>query len=103
MEGILGCNVSLSCPIGSAITDSTRSVQEWFRGLVSDPEAIMTRLITKGPRVEYNYTADEKWTSVITGDLIIQKLTLEDAGFYTCRFTGSGAQTIELHVGGVFD
>ena len=95
--------ISLSCPIGSFINDSTRAVHEWFRGFVSGPEAMVTRLITKGSRVEYNYTTDEmKWISTMDGNLIIQKLKLKDAGFYTCHFTGSGAQIIELHVEGLF-
>ena len=104
MTGVRGRNISLSCPVALVFNDSTRSVKEWFRGLVSDPEANMARLITKGPRVEYNYTADEmKRISTIDGNLIILKLALEDAGFYTCRFTGSETQRIELHVRVLFN
>ena len=101
---MLGYNISLSCPVGSATNHSRRSVQDWYRGNVSNPGAMIARLITKGLRVEYNYTINKKkWIITMAGELFIQKLTLEDAGFYICRFTGSGAQAIELHVEGVFD
>ena len=60
--------------------------------------------MTKKGLMEYNNTADEKMLiSSMEGDLIISDLTLEDMGFYTCRFTGSKEQTIHLYVSGVFD
>ena len=65
----------------------------------------MARVAIRGLRVEENSTADARmWISSRDGDLMIQNLTQEDAGFYTCRFTGSEARTIQLNaVTGMFN
>ena len=103
MPVILGRDYSLSCPVNLSSSEGTRLNMVWFRGLDSNPAAMLARLVTSGDDVEYNYTAVEKiLINSLSGDLIIQNLTLEDVGFYTCHFTGSKAQTIQTYASGVF-
>ena len=100
---ILGRDNSLSCSINFSSSESTRLIMEWFRRLDSNPAALLARLVTRGADVEYSYTSVEKiLINSFSGDLTIQNLTLEDVGFYTCHFTGSDSQTIQLYVRGVF-
>ena len=99
---ILGRDNTLSCPVNFSGSVGARSVMEWFRGTVSNSSAMLARLVTVGVYVEYNYTAFEKILINLSGDLIIQNLTMGDVGFYTCHFTGSKAQIIQTYVRGVF-
>ena len=60
---------------------------------------MVARVMTMGINVEENSTAIAKmFISSMDGDLTIQNVRPEDAGFYTCSFTGSDAQTIQLNV-----
>ena len=102
VPSVLGHTITLSCPVASSTSDTKRSIKQWFRG--TNTGATMARLVTIGDLVEYNHTIIEKmWFNSMAGDLIIANLTLEDMGFYTCHFTGSKEQTIQLYVRGVFD
>ena len=103
VPSILGHTITLSCPISSPSSDVPRSIKEWFRGPFFQPKATVAKLVTKGDDVEYNHTLDKKMgIDLLDGDLIITNLTLEDMGFYTCRFTGSKEHTFELYVRGLF-
>ena len=56
-------------------------------------------MMTKGLNVEENSTAVARmFISSMDGNLTILNLKQEDAGFYTCSFTGSNAQNIQLNV-----
>ena len=104
VPSVLGHDITLSCPVASSTSDIKQSIKEWFRGVASNTGATVARLVTNGYLVEHNHTDVEKmWFSSKAGDLIIANLTLEDMGFYTCHFTGSKEQTIQLYVIGVFD
>ena len=100
---VLGHAITLICPVALPSSDVLRSVKEWFRGFFPKSQATLAKMVTKGVHVEYNHTADQMWINSLDGDLIITNLTMEDMGFYTCRFTGSREQTIELYVSGMFD
>ena len=101
---VLGQAITLSCPVDSHTGEVSRSsIKEWFRGVVPRPQATVAKLDTKGDYIHHSYTADERiLISTVGGDLKITKLTLDDMGFYTCRFTGSNEQRIYLYAGGVF-
>ena len=100
---VLGHAITIRCPVALSSSDAPRSVKEWFRGIVLKPEAMVAKLVTNGVHMEYNYTANEKVSiSPVEGDLVIANLTLEDIGFYTCHFTGSKEQIIQLYVRGAF-
>ena len=103
VPGVLGHAITLSCPRlnnDTVISGVTILVKEWSRGPASNPTSTVARLVTKGDSVhDFKADADEKmWIDSKDGDLIIQNLTLGDSGFYTCSFTGSEAQTIQLNV-----
>ena len=102
MTGVVGRAVTLSCPDLSSdtiISGDMVAIKEWFRGSNSNPEAKVAKLMTRGGQVKHKYTIDER-TGIDTmdGDLIIQNVTLEDAGLYTCYLSGSKAQNIQLNV-----
>ena len=104
VSSVLGHAITLSCPVTSSGNATPRPIKEWFRGLVPHASASVARLLTNRDPMEYNHTVAEKMRfSSLDGDLIIENLTLEDMGFYTCHFTGSKAQTIQLYVEGMFD
>ena len=100
--GVLGQDITLSCPLlnNGVVTSVTGlSFKDWYRGSVPSPEAMVARMTTMGSHVFENFTVVSRmWINSKDGDLIIQNLRLDDAGFYTCSSTGSEAQTIELHV-----
>ena len=104
VTGVLGHIITLSCPRLNndiVISGVTILVKEWFRGPASNPTSTVARLVIKGDYVQNDFKADadkKMWIDSKDGDLIIQNLTLGDSGFYTCRFTGSEAQTIQLDV-----
>ena len=80
------------------------TVIEWFRGPVSNSKSV-ARLVSKGDDLEKNVLAGAKvWIDSMNGDLTIQNLTPDDAGLYTCSFTGLEAQTVQLNIiTGMFD
>ena len=104
MTGVLGQAITLSCPRlndGTVISGITTLVKEWSRSPASNPKSTVAILVTKGDSVQNDFKADvneKMWIDSKDGDLIIQNLTLGDSGFYTCSFTGSEAQTIQLDV-----
>ena len=103
VQSVLGHAITLSCPVTSSISDSPRSVKQWFRGIVFNPGVTVARLVNTGDLVEYNYAVDDNmWIASMDGDLLIANLSLEDMGFYTCHFTGSKEQTVQLYAKGVF-
>ena len=103
LPSVLGHTITLGCPVVSSRNDLLRSIKEWFRGPIADPKTRVARLIINENNVEYNHTFDEKMRiDVPDGDLIITNLTLEDMGFYTCRFTGSKEQTFQIYIRGMF-
>ena len=56
-------------------------------------------MLNMGSQVMENATAVAKiWISSIDGKLTIQNLRLDDVGIYTCSFTGSDSQSIQLNV-----
>ena len=102
VPGVLDHAITLSCPVTSSSSDFPRSIKQWFRGIVVNPGAMVARLVITGDLVEYNYTVDENmWIASMDGDLFIANLSLEDMGFYTCHFTGSKEQTVQLYAKGV--
>ena len=107
VTGVLGHAITLSCPRlnNDGVTNGRQSYKEWFRGPLYDTEGMVAKVTIRGLRVEENSTADARmWISSRDGDLMIQNLMQEDAGLYTCRFTGSEAQTIQLNaVTGMFN
>ena len=104
VTGVLGQAITLSCPRlnnDTVISGVRILVKAWFRGPASNPTSTVARLVTKGDFVQNNFKADadeRMWIDSKDGDLIIQNLTLWDSGYYTCSFTGSEAQTIQLNV-----
>ena len=74
------------------------TVIEWFRGPVSNSKSV-ARLVTKGDDLEKSVLAGAKvWIDSMDCDLIIQNLTLDDAGLYTCSLAGLEAQTVQLNI-----
>ena len=102
ITGVVGRAVTLRCPEISSddvINDGTLAVKEWFRGPDSNSNTRVANLMTNGVHVTHKYTVDERMEiNSMAGDLSIKNLTLGDAGLYTCHFTGSTPQAIQLHV-----
>ena len=101
---VLGEAITLSCPVDSHTGEVSRSsIKEWFRGVVPRPQATVAKLATKGVYIDHSFTVDERMgISSLDGDLKITNLTLDDMGFYTCRFTGLKEQRIYLYARGMF-
>ena len=56
-------------------------------------------MMNMGSQVKENSTAVAKiWIGSIDSKLTIQNLRLDDVGIYTCSFTGSDSQSIQLNV-----
>ena len=95
VTGVLGHAITLSCPElnnDDAVTSVRQSHKVWYRGPVYDTDGIVARVTIRGLHVEDNSTADTRmWINSMDGDLMIRNLRQEDAGFYTCSFTGSDA------------
>ena len=101
MTGVVGHSVTLDYPeLGNdVINENMLAIKDWFQGPVSDPDTHVSRLMTRGDHVIQKYTVDKRMgINSMDGDLIIQNLTLRDAGFYTCYFSGSKLKNIQLNV-----
>ena len=108
VTGVLGHAITLSCPRihnDTVTSGATLSFKDWYRGPVPSPKAMVARMMNTGSHAVENFTAVSRmWINSMDGDLTIQKLRLDDAGFYTCSSTGSEAQTIELKaIAGMFN
>ena len=106
MPVVLGRTNTLWCSAGSddgtgSTSDTTRSIKEWFYSQTPQSVAMVAKLVSKEGQVEYYCAADERVRiGSLAGELIIQNLTLEVLGSYTCIFTGLETRIFELCIRG---
>ena len=105
-EGALMKSVTLHCPVETIGSQESVQRKAWYKG--RDPaelkmvgNMIMHDLAVKNEQT-YGDRSDDMGFTSIDGDLIIRNLRFDDAGFYTCHFTGFAPKIIELSVKGIF-
>ena len=103
VSGQLGSQVTLRCPIDESNISTPRITKTWFRGHGATLGAAIAKLVIHNSLTEYSDTLDDRMSiSEPDGDLTIFNITVKDIGFYTCRFTGSRDEIIQLSLNGAF-
>ena len=104
---VQGSLAILSCPVDSSGGKSLRKISTWYKGSIPASETLIAKMVIWNITMRFNKTFGDKSRDMsITfpnGNLALQNATFDDAGYYTCRSTGTEDATIYLNIAGLLE